>query len=62
MENQNRQNTRYHASLVEKLNALLIDLQIFSTNAEAYQWNTVGEQLFLFREKFEELYCDLNEK
>ncbi|WP_404471751.1 DNA starvation/stationary phase protection protein [Vreelandella venusta] len=47
------------SQLVEKLNELLSNYQIFYMNVRGYHWNVKGRQFFQLHEKFEELYTDL---
>jgi starvation-inducible DNA-binding protein len=48
--------------LIDKLNELLANTQIFSMNARGMHWNIKGEKFFELHLKFEELYNDLNLK
>lgn len=45
--------------LVEKLNLLLANYQVFYINARGFHWNITGEKFFELHAKFEELYNDL---
>lgn len=44
--------------LVEELNILLADYEVFYQNLRGFHWNIKGEQFFELHEKFEELYND----
>lgn len=46
-------------SLVEKLNHLLANYQVFYMNVRGFHWNITGEKFFELHAKFEELYNDL---
>jgi len=46
-------------SLVEKLNQLLANYQVFYMNVRGFHWNITGEKFFELHAKFEELYNDL---
>ncbi|HHV04468.1 MAG: DNA starvation/stationary phase protection protein [Bacteroidales bacterium] len=48
--------------VVEELQKLLADIQIFYTNLRGFHWNVKGKQFFMLHEKFEEIYDDMNEK
>jgi len=48
--------------LIEKLNDLLANYQIFYQNARGFHWNIKGEKFFELHMKFEELYTDLQTK
>lgn len=45
--------------LVQNLNELLANYQIFYTNVRGFHWNVRGEKFFELHLKFEELYNDL---
>jgi len=47
------------AELVDKLNHLLANYQVFYMNARGFHWNIKGEKFFELHAKFEELYNDL---
>lgn len=49
-------------SVVEKLQELLANYQIFYTNLRGFHWNITGQQFFRLHEKFEELYDDVSVK
>ena len=44
--------------IVEKLNELLSNYQIFYMNVRGFHWNIKGSDFFVYHEKFEELYND----
>jgi starvation-inducible DNA-binding protein len=48
--------------LIEKLNDLLANYQIFYQNTRGFHWNIKGEKFFELHVKFEELYTDLQLK
>ncbi len=48
--------------LIDKLNLLLSNTQIFYMNARGLHWNIKGDKFFELHIKFEELYTDLNLK
>lgn len=48
--------------LIEKLNDLLANYQVFYQNARGFHWNIKGEKFFELHVKFEELYNDLQLK
>lgn len=48
--------------LIDKLNELLANTQIFYMNTRGMHWNIKGEKFFELHLKFEELYTDLNLK
>ena len=48
--------------MIEKLNILLADTQLFYMNTKGLHWNIKGEKFFELHIKFEELYTDLNLK
>ncbi len=45
--------------LIEKLNELLANYQLFYMNVRGFHWNIKGEKFFELHVKFEELYDDL---
>lgn len=47
------------AALVEALNQLLADYQVFYMNVRGYHWNVKGKNFFELHAKFEEIYDDL---
>ncbi len=55
--NQNQTN-----ELVEKLNKLLANYQVFYQNTRGFHWNIRGEKFFELHLKFEELYNNLQTK
>lgn len=48
--------------LIEKLNDLLANYQMFYQNTRGYHWNIRGHKFFELHVKFEELYNDLQVK
>lgn len=48
--------------LIDKLNHLLANYQIFYQNTRGFHWNIKGEKFFELHAKFEELYSDLQIK
>lgn len=48
--------------LIEKLNDLLANYQVFYQNTRGFHWNIKGEKFFELHAKFEELYTDLQVK
>lgn len=44
--------------LIDKLNILLSDYQIYYQNLRGFHWNIQGPHFFQLHEKFEELYLD----
>ncbi|MBN2610646.1 MAG: DNA starvation/stationary phase protection protein [Bacteroidales bacterium] len=53
------QDQKYVKSMVDKLNGLLSDVQLFYMNARGFHWNIKGNQFFMLHEKFEKLYDTL---
>jgi len=49
-------------TLIDKLNVLLANTQVFYMNTRGMHWNIKGEKFFELHLKFEELYNDLNLK
>lgn len=47
--------------LVERLNQLLADYQIYYQNLRGLHWNVKGAQFFMLHEKYEELYNEAAE-
>lgn len=47
------------SQLVDKLNTLLANYQVFYMNTRGFHWNIKGEKFFELHVKFEELYTDL---
>jgi len=45
-----------HPDLVNKLNQLLSDYQIYYQNLRAFHWLVKGQQFYMLHEKFEEFY------
>jgi len=62
MKNQIGLDNNYSSQMVEKLNSLLSNVQVFYMNTRGFHWNITGRHFFKLHEKFEELYDDLNEK
>lgn len=50
-----------NSKLVERLNQLLADYQIFYQNLRGLHWNVKGPQFFMLHEKYEELYNEAAE-
>ena len=50
------------SELVDKLNDLLANYQVFYQNTRGFHWNIRGEKFFELHAKFEELYNDLQTK
>ncbi len=48
--------------LIEKLNDLLANYQMFYQNTRGFHWNIKGQKFFELHVKFEELYDDLHIK
>lgn len=48
--------------LIDKLNDLLANYQIFYQNTRGFHWNIKGDKFFELHVKFEELYTDLQLK
>lgn len=48
--------------LIDKLNDLLANYQVFYQNTRGFHWNIKGEKFFELHVKFEELYTDLQLK
>lgn len=48
--------------LIENLNDLLANYQVFYQNARGFHWNIKGDKFFELHLKFEELYTDLQTK
>ncbi len=48
--------------MVNQLNTLLANVQLFYMNTRGLHWNITGEKFFELHLKFEELYNDLNLK
>jgi len=51
--------TSQAAQLVDKLNVLLANYQVFYMNVRGFHWNIKGDKFFELHVKFEELYTDL---
>jgi len=62
MKNQIGLDNNYSSQMVEKLNSLLSNVQVFYMNTRGCNCNITGRHFFKLHEKFEELYDDLNEK
>jgi len=52
-------NTDKSKNLVEQLNNLLANYQVFYMNTRGFHWNIKGEKFFELHVKYEELYNDL---
>lgn len=48
--------------IIQSLNDLLSDTQVFYMNVRGFHWNIKGREFFMLHEKFEDLYNDLSEK
>lgn len=48
--------------IVESLNQLLADFQVYYTNLRGFHWNIKGHGFFILHGKFEDLYNDAAEK
>lgn len=48
--------------VVESLQQLLADYQVFYTNLRGFHWNITGHSFFTLHSKFEEMYNDTAEK
>lgn len=48
--------------VVDSLQLLLADLQVYYTNLRNFHWNIKGRGFFQLHEKFEHLYNDVNDK
>lgn len=48
--------------VIDKLNSLLSDFQVFYQNLRGFHWNIQGRNFFELHVKFEELYTDAAEK
>ena len=46
-------------AVVDKLNGLLANYQVFYMNVRGFHWNITGQKFFELHVKFEELYTDL---
>lgn len=55
-------NEQKSKELVDMLNDLLANYQVFYQNNRGFHWNIKGEKFFELHAKFEELYNDLQEK
>lgn len=44
--------------VVDELNVLLAEYNVYYQNLRGFHWNVVGENFFVLHEKFEELYTD----
>ncbi|WP_047247408.1 Dps family protein [Maribacter thermophilus] len=44
--------------VVDELNILLAEYNVYYQNLRGFHWNVVGENFFVLHEKFEELYTD----
>lgn len=50
------------SQLIERLNDLLANYQVFYQNTRGFHWNIKGDKFFELHLKFEELYTDLQLK
>lgn len=50
------------AAVVNALQQLLADFQVFYTNLRGYHWNVKGKDFFVMHAQFEKLYDDTAEK
>lgn len=50
-----------HKELVNQLNELLVNYQIYYQNLRGFHWNVEGDLFFELHEKFEELYTNAQE-
>ena len=48
--------------IIDKLNILLADYQIYYQNLRGFHWNIQGKHFFQLHDKFEELYTDSAQK
>ena len=48
--------------LVESLQQLLADYQVFYTNLRGFHWNIKGNQFFVLHKQYEEMYNNVAEK
>ena len=48
--------------IVDGLQELLANYQVYYTNLRGFHWNVTGKQFFSLHEKFEELYDDVSTK
>ena len=53
MKNQIGLDSAYSNKVVEKLNILLSNVQVFYMNVRGFHWNITGKQFFKLHEKFE---------
>lgn len=51
-----------NTEIINKLNVLLADYQIYYQNLRGFHWNIQGKHFFELHAKFEELYTDSAEK
>lgn len=49
-------------SIVDALQQLLADYQVYYTNLRGFHWNITGHGFFTLHSKFEEMYDDVSEK
>jgi starvation-inducible DNA-binding protein len=59
MKNRIGLNQEKSVELVDKLNILLANYQIYYMNVRGFHWNIKGDKFFELHAKFEELYNDL---
>lgn len=48
--------------LVDSLQQLLADYQVFYTNLRGFHWNIKGNQFFVLHKQYEEIYNNVSEK
>ncbi|MCE5225198.1 MAG: DNA starvation/stationary phase protection protein [Porphyromonadaceae bacterium] len=48
--------------LVDSLQQLLADYQVFYTNLRGFHWNIKGNQFFVLHKQYEEMYNNVSEK
>ena len=48
--------------MVEKLNQLLADLNVFYRKLQNYHWNIIGKDFFVLHAKLEEYYDEVNDE
>ncbi|MFT6815967.1 MAG: starvation-inducible DNA-binding protein [Sphingobacteriales bacterium] len=59
MKNRIGLNQEKSVELIDKLNILLANYQIYYMNVRGFHWNIKGDKFFELHAKFEELYNDL---
>ena len=48
--------------VVDSLQQLLADYQVFYTNLRGFHWNIKGNQFFVLHKQYEEMYNNVSEK